>query len=57
MMENCFLDSNVRFCTFICEIGVSGFILPLNVKLCNSGQLFITNVAKQMIKEILIIDD
>ena len=36
---------------------MSGFILPLNVKSCNSGQLFITNVAKQMIKEILIIGD
>ena len=51
-METSFHTGNVRFFLFICEIGVSGFTLPLNVKLGNSGQLFIfTNAAKQMTKE------
>ena len=46
------------FFSFTCEIDVSWFTLPLNVKSGNSGQLFFyTNVAKQMIKENLIIDD
>ena len=42
----------------ICEIGVSRFTLPFNVKSGNSGQLsLLTNVVKQTFKEKLIIDD
>ena len=42
------------FFPFICEIGVSGFTLPLSVKLVNSGHFNIA--AKQLTKEKVIID-
>ena len=57
-METSFHSGNDTFLSFICEIGVSGFTPPLNVKSGNSGQLlFNSNVAKQMTKEKLIIGD
>ena len=53
-MKTCFHNGNVRFFPFICEIGVSGFTLPLSVKLVNSGHF--NNAAKQLTKEKVIID-
>ena len=48
-METKFYTGNFRFFSFICEIGVSGFTLPLNVKSGYSGQLISnTYAAKQM---------
>ena len=45
-METSCHAGNVRFFSFNCEIGVSGFTLPLNVKFGNSGKLFFfTNAA------------
>ena len=49
--ETIFHTGNVRFfLPFICEIGVSGFTLLLNIKSGNSGELFFNNAAKQMTK-------
>ena len=39
-METSLHIGNVLDLKFICEIWVSGFTLPLNVKLGNSGKLF-----------------
>ena len=58
-METNFHTCIVNIFSFICEIGVSGFTLPLNVKSGNSGQLFFlfTYAAKQMTKQKLIVGD
>ena len=49
-----FIMVMLDFFPFICEIGVSGFTLPLSVKLVNSGHF--NNAAKQLTKEKVIID-
>ena len=49
-----FIMVMLDFFQFICEIGVSGFTLPLSVKLVNSRHF--NNAAKQLTKEKVIID-
>ena len=52
-METSFHTCIVKLFSFICEIGVSEFTLPLNAR----TTLVFTNAAKQMTKQKLIIGD
>ena len=58
-METSFHTGHIRFFSFSCEIWVSGFTLPLNVKSGNSGQSlhFLLMLLNKGPKKTLIIGD